>query len=190
MVYAIEEPVYSVLESNDRFEVRDYQPIIMVEVVVDASFEAAGNQAFGKLFRYISGANIGKDEVVATGATSSTQDEGVKIEMTAPVVQRPVGSDSYVLGFVLPARFSSLEDTPVPTDPDVSLRYVPARVVAVTRYSGTWSEDNYRAHETRLLKALEGSDWRPIGEPVYARYNSPYSLWFLRRNEVMIELSG
>jgi len=60
--------------------------------------------------------------------------------------------------------------------------------MAVKQYSGTWSQDNYEEHETQLLKALKADDVKIIGEPMFARYNSPFSLWFLRRNEVMIEV--
>jgi hypothetical protein len=110
--------------------------------------------------------------------------------MTAPVAQEARGeaADTYVLSFVMPSRYT-LETLPEPLDPRAHLRAVPARLMAAHRYSGRWTEANYRDQETALLKAVEVAGLRPIAAPVYARYNSPFSLPFLRRNEVLVEVA-
>jgi hypothetical protein len=110
--------------------------------------------------------------------------------MTAPVAQEARGeaADTYVLSFVMPSRYT-LETLPEPVDPRVHLRAVPARLVAARRYRGRWTEANYREQERALLQALEAAGLRAVAAPVYARYNSPFSLPFLRRNEVLVEVA-
>jgi len=84
----------------------------------------------------------------------------------------------------------SLDSLPVPLDSRVLLREESAKLMAVRSYSGRWSEANYRENESRLLAAVEKAGLTPVAPPAYARYNSPFSLWFLRRNETMVEVRG
>ena len=115
-----------------------------------------------------------------------------KMAMTAPVTQRSKGSggsDTFVLSFVMPSGYS-LDSLPVPLDPRVLLREEPAKLMAVRSYSGRWTEANYRENESLLLAAVEKAGLTPVAAPVYARYNTPFSLPFLRRNEAMVEVSG
>jgi hypothetical protein len=77
---------------------------------------------------------------------------------------------------------------PKPTNPDIRLVQRPERVMAVHRYSGTWSEERYAEHEQILLEALAIDRVQTKGVPVFARYNAPFTPWFLRRNEIMIEI--
>ncbi len=83
----------------------------------------------------------------------------------------------------------TLETLPRPTDSRVRLRRIDARVMAARTYSGTWSEARYREHERALLQAVRAAGLQPVGLPVFARYNSPFTLWFLRRNEVLVEVA-
>jgi hypothetical protein len=55
-------------------------------------------------------------------------------------------------------------------------------------YSGFWSESNYLENHARLMGWVAVQKLKIKGEPIYARYNSPFSLWFLRRNEILIEV--
>lgn len=167
---AYEEPEYRVVATYPEFEVRRYAPYVVAETSVEGPFAEVGNQAFRRLFAYISEDN---------------RPQG-KIAMTAPVIQQPTGK-RYRFAFVMPSG-STIETLPSPINNEVVLKNVPARTMAVRRYSGTWSEERYRANEAALLKALEREGLRALGEPVFARYNAPFSLWFLRRNEVLVEL--
>ena len=69
-------------------------------------------------------------------------------------------------------------------------REEPAKLMAIHCYTGTWSQSNYREHESLLLAAVGKAGLRPVNAPVDPRYNSPFSLWFLRRNEVMVEVEA
>ncbi len=183
---AIEEPAYRILRQTPDFELRRYAPRLLAEVEVRGGFDEVGGEAFRILAGYIFGDNQGEAKIEMT-APVSQQPAGTRIEMTAPVSQQQGGTarETYVVSFVMPARFS-LETLPVPINPRVRLREQPAQLMAVRRYSGSWSESRYRDHETRLLETVRAAGLTPVGEPIYARYNSPFSLPFMRRNEVMI----
>lgn len=106
--------------------------------------------------------------------------------MTAPVGQQATGSQ-WAVSFMMPATYT-MDTLPAPDDPAIHLREVPARRMAVVRYSGTWSEKGYQRHKSALEAWMESRKLRAAGEPVWARYNPPFTPWFLRRNEVLIPL--
>jgi hypothetical protein len=183
---AVEEASYTLVEQDGAMEIRDYDAQIVAEVVVDDSFEDAGDRAFNKLFRYISGANSTRGEIAMT-APVSQQKQGEKIAMTAPVGQRDTGR-GWAVSFMMPAEYT-MESLPRPTDPAVELRAVPPFRAAVVRYSGFWSERRYREHLADLGAWLQARGLEPAGEPVWARYNAPFTPWFMRRNEIVIPLA-
>jgi hypothetical protein len=189
---AIEEPKYEVVKTYPDFELRRYAPYLVAETEVSGDFDEVGNKAFRVLAAYIFGENRAQEkmEMTATVNQRPVAEEGEKMAMTAPVTQRPKGGadpDTYVLSFVMPSGYT-LDTLPEPLNPQVRLREEPAKLMAVRGYSGRWTQANYREHESQLLAAVERAELTPIGVPVYARYNSPFSLWFLRRNEVMVEV--
>jgi hypothetical protein len=87
----------------------------------------------------------------------------------------------------MPQKYT-LETLPVPDDSKVQLRQVPARKVAVYPYSGSWSESRYAEKLLSFKNDLKTDKVRTIGEPSLARYNSPFQIWFLRRNEIWLEI--
>lgn len=186
---AIEIPQYRVLEQEGSYELREYSSYLIAETEVEAGFMNAGNIAFGRLFRYISGANTSRTEIAMTAPVEqSTPGEGEKIAMTAPVEQATVDG-VYRVGFIVPRKFTR-DSVPKPTDPRVTIREVPARTVAVWRYSGRWTEENFREHERELraLLARKGLRTVPGDSAIIARYDAPFMPWFMRRNEVLIPL--
>lgn len=193
---AIEEPSYQVVHEYPDFELRRYQPQLLAEVQLDGRFDKVGGDAFRILADYIFGNNQAADKIAMTApvmqrpSAGDEAEEGTRIEMTAPVTQRAAeaATGEFIISFVMPQRFT-LETIPRPKDPRVKLRQQPARLLAVLRYSGGWDASRYRAHEARLLEAVRDAGLTPVGAPIYARYNSPFSLPFLRRNEVMVEVA-
>jgi hypothetical protein len=167
---AIEEPSYEVLLETKHYEVRRYAPYIVAEVDVDDDFRRAGNSAFSVLAGYIFGDNASQQ----------------KMNMTAPV-ESAMSDGPYTYSFVMERKYT-MESLPKPTNPDVRLVHRPGRVMAVHRYSGSWSEERYEEHEKILLDALATDRVGVLGPPVFARYNAPYTPWFLRRNEIMVEI--
>lgn len=163
-----EEPQFEVVEKFDDFEVRHYRNRIVARTTVDSDFDEAGEQAFPRLADYIS---------------------DHRIAMTIPVSQRPAGSspDAFEVEFGMPAAFA-IEDLPQPADDRVELERVPERMVAALSYRGDWGRDRYDRHETELLAGLAREGLRPVAEPTWARYSSPLMVWFLRRNEILVEV--
>lgn len=180
---AIEKAEYEVIEEYGDFEIRLYQAQILAETTVETDFDDAGNQAFRRLFNYISGANKARSKIAMT-APVSQQASSRKIAMTAPVVQEKSDA-AWNVAFLVPSSYS-WENVPLPTDDRVRLRQVPERLMAALRFSGTWSEDRFRGHETELLNLLEKEGFEPSGETVFARYDPPFKPWFMRRNEILI----
>jgi hypothetical protein len=187
-VPAYEEPVFELVATFDDVEIRRYQPFVVAEVRIDGAFEDTGNRAFNVLFAYISGANHGAVEMDMTAPVMQVPVTGQVLGTTAPLLQTSAADGSaHLVSFALPARFD-LTTAPRPTDPRVRLREVPARLMAALRYSGFWSERNFREHEARLLAAVRAQGHEPASATEWARYDSPFTPWFLRRNEVLVEV--
>ena len=185
---AIEQPEYTVVRQDGAFELRRYAPYLLAETEVESGFMEAGNVAFGRLFRYISGDNTTRTEIAMTAPVEQAR-RGEKIAMTAPVEQAREGG-VYRVAFVVPRKFNR-DTVPRPTDPRVRIREVPARSIAAWRYSGRWTEENFREHERELrgkLAAL-GLKAEPGDSAIIARYDAPFMPWFMRRNEVLVPLT-
>lgn len=183
----VEEPPYERLKEDGSFELREYPSIVVAQTTVDASMEEAGGEAFQRLFGYISGENGGEADISMTSPVTQTR-SSEEISMTAPVGQRK-SDDGWVVSFVMPESYT-LETLPKPTNPDVTLRKVPPRRVAVIRYSGTWSAKRYRTHLEKLQTWVSENSLEVTDEPIWARYNPPFMPWFLRRNEIMIPVAS
>jgi len=181
--HAIEEPDYEVVRKLDQVEVRQYAPHVVAEVVLNVNADEAGNRAFPILAGYIFGKNRGEKKFAMTAPVTQTA-VPVKMDMTAPVTQSAVAGGTRVQ-FVLP-KGVTLESAPEPLDPRVQLRLVPAGQWAVIRYSGTWSRSNYDEHLSLLEATLAKAGVATHGEPVLARYNAPFTPWFMRRNEIWL----
>jgi len=184
---ATEEPSYEVVQQLDGAEVRRYAPYVVAEVLVAGTAEQAGSEAFPILAGYIFGRNKGARKFDMTAPVTQAA-VPVELEMTAPVTQAPAPG-GYVVQFVLP-KGVTLASAPEPIDPRVQLREVPGGRVAAIRYSGFWSQANFDEHLGKLQAALRAAQLRWTGEPILARYNPPFTPWFLRRNEVWLTLEA
>ena len=182
-VMAIEEARFTVLERDKEFELRQYEPQIVAETLVEGNFEEVGNQGFRRLFDYISGNNQ-KTQSIPMTAPVTQEVGGEKIPMTAPVGQERTG-EKWRITFLMPLHYT-MEELPIPLDPNIGLKIIPGRLMATIRYSGTWSKKNFQENETQLLAWIAQHGLKPVGEPVWARYNPPFTPWFMRRNEVLI----
>jgi hypothetical protein len=192
---AIEQPAYRVERTYEDFEIRTYPPYLVAETETSGNRGEAANEGFRRLAAYIFGNNRVQAKLAMTAPV--TQAAATRIAMTAPVTQVETdrggvgdgaGEGKWVIQFAMPSPFT-LETLPVPLDPAIRLREMPARRLAVLRYSGSWSEARYEEHLRRLRQALAREDLTAVGEPVWARYDPPFKPWFLRTNEILLELA-
>jgi hypothetical protein len=165
-----EQQPYEVVAELEGFELRRYPAHLVAEVEVGGPFEVAGNLAFPRLARFIGGHNRA----------------GSKVAMTAPVVQeQDPRSRRSVVGFVMPADLEE-QDLPEPTDPGLRTRAVPAQTAAALSFSGPWLGRRFDRRAQQLLAAVEAAGLEVTGPVRYARFDPPWTPWFLRRNEVVV----
>lgn len=167
---ATPEPRYQVELKDGPFEVRRYAPRVVAETRVDGGLREAGNRGFRRLAGYIFGGNHGR----------------VKVAMTAPVGARAAGG-GWVIAFTMPAAHT-LDTLPAPADPTVALRRAGELRVAVLRGRGRWTEARFAALEARLRGWITKNGLRAVGDAELERYDPPWTLPPLRRNEVWIEV--
>lgn len=180
---AIDEPSYTIVTKDGRIEVRRYAAYVVVETVEQAAdMDAASTAGFRKLFKYISGGNTARTEISMTAPVTAERSQS--IPMTAPVVVQST-EGGYTIGFVMPKEYTA-STTPTPNDSTLRIREVPARTVAVIRFSGRWTEENFSERQQELTAWMGAHALRPIAPPMIARYDPPIMPWFLRRNEVQI----
>ena len=157
-----EEPYYLVLKTlEEGIEIREYDPQIRA-----TSQMGQENRSFGVLAEYIFGHN----------------ERNERIGMTAPVV-----TNMDQMSFIMPERFN-LESLPKPLSAQIKIDVVQKARVAVIRFSGFSSPKKSDEEAEKLLMVLKNNGIEIEGEPFLMRYNPPWTLPFLRRNEVAIKV--
>lgn len=170
----VEEPAYELTKTIGSVELRRYGALVIAKVD-----ESGGDvDGFNILFNYISGKNRQSKKVPMTAPVLSES-----IEMTAPVL-----SDASSIAFILPANYTA-ETAPIPADPRVRIITIPERVVAVLRFSGRWSEGAFRKKSKELLGEVAKAGLATKGGVFTMLYNPPFTPWFMRRNEVGVEVA-
>lgn len=183
---AIEQPKYVVTLKDGDYEVRRYAPYIVAEVVVTGDQGQAVQQGFRKLAGYIFGGNAGRQKIAMT-APVAQKPAGEKIAMTSPVTQTPNGQGSWTVQFMMPPSYT-LQSLPKPNDPDIRFRVEPGREMAVLQFSGVARDRSYKERTQDLRKWASARGIAVKGDAVLAQYDPPWTLWFMRRNEVMLEI--
>jgi hypothetical protein len=184
IVSNVEQPKYQVVESTGNIEIRDYAPMIVAEAEVAGDRRNAIGKGFRIIADYIFGNNTSAQKVPMTAPV--TQQGSEKIAMTAPVTQQGDGN-IWRVRFVMPSSYT-MEALPKPKNPAVKLKEIGAKRYAVIRFSGMSGEDNLERRTVELNAFISAKNLTPLSAPTYAFYNPPWTLPFLRRNEVMFEI--
>lgn len=199
-VMAIEEPKYEVLLTDGVYEIRKYAPYLVAETLVEGDMDEASSKGFRLIADYIFGnnqaASSSTSEKIAMTAPVTLEPQSVKIAMTAPVTLEPQQdavnmqtAKQWMVKFVMPSQYT-LASIPKPKNKAVSLKEISSTYFVVLKYSGFNTQSKVQA------KSLEASDWtrkknlKILGAPQLSRYDPPWTLPMLRRNEIMIEVAA
>ena len=183
---AVEEPAFRSVLHEGAFEVRDYPALMVAEVTVSGDQKEAASKGFRLLAGYIFGGNKRRQSIAMTAPVAQAP-TSEKIAMTAPVTQIQSAGE-WVVRFTMPSAYS-MEKLPEPNDPKVHLRALPPTRFAVLQFSGVASKDNVAAKTAELEKLTGTHHLRAIGPASLAQYDPPWTLWFMRRNEVMLPVA-
>ena len=177
-----ETPNYDVVDRIGDVAIRRYSARLAADTIVDTpDVIEARRQGFKRLAGYIFGDNTAQTKIAMTAPVAQSTEQ---IEMTAPVSQTRT-DNGWRIRFFLPSRFDQAS-APKPTDDRIVLQELPPETFAVLRFSNSRGESAVREHIATLENTLSGSRWQPSGAPVAWFYDPPWTLPFLRRNEVAI----
>ena len=183
---AVEEPAFKIVLHESAFEIRDYPALVVAEVTVGGDQKEAAGEGFRLLAGYIFGGNKRRQSIAMTAPVAQSP-ASEKIAMTAPVTQIQSAGE-WVVRFTMPSAYS-LETLPEPNDPKVHLRILAPARFAVLQFSGLARQDDVAAKTVELEKLAGTHHLRAIGPASLAQYDPPWTLWFKRRNEVMIPVA-
>lgn len=181
---ATEKPDYTIVQSAEDVEIRDYPKMLLAEVTVTGDRDRAANKGFRKLAAFIFGDNQVQSKIAMTSpVTQMPKSESKSISMTAPVVQTPSEDGFWKINFMMPSKYT-MDTLPLPTDPDIRIfESAPYRTISL-RFSGRSSKKNIRKHQEMLSAYLETNGIAVLSGPEYAFYDAPFVPPMFRRNEV------
>jgi hypothetical protein len=182
----VEKPDYTVTVSKNNIEIREYSPMITASVRVSGERKEAIRKGFRLVADYIFGNNTTNTKIAMTAPVQ--QQENQKIDMTAPVQQQLDGG-AWEISFVMPKEYS-IDTLPTPSNPEVTLLELASKKFLVIKFSGRNTDSNVEEYTTQLEKFALDNFIKTVGLPKYAFYNPPWTLPFLRRNEVMLEIAS
>ena len=184
---ATEEPEFTSILREGDFELRQYPALVVAEVSVAGTSDQASNAGFRLLAGYIFGGNTRREKLPMTSPVVQSKANSESIPMTAPVIQ-VADKDRWTVQFVMPSN-QTMATLPIPNDKRVHLRQLPPSRFAVVRFSGLAGADDVTNQTAALREFISRQRLNAVGSAALARYNPPWTLWFMRRNEVMIPVS-
>jgi effector-binding domain-containing protein len=180
------EPDYEVLNDYQHIQIRKYPPLVIVQTEVNEDYKESSSQGFNRLAGYIFGNNKNDQKMTMTAPVFQEQ-ESTRLAMTVPVIEQK-NHQIWLMAFVLPQKYSSAATAPKPLDADVLIKEIPSKKVAVIKYSGSLSEQGIEEKSEELKNWLLKKGFKPISNSRSAAYDPPWTLPFLRRNEVHIDI--
>jgi hypothetical protein len=187
---ATEEPKFSIIEKSEPFELRAYAPQLIAEVKVEGDLDTASSQGFRLIAAFIFGQNQVSEKIAMTVPVGIETSQSTKIAMTVPVgieasKDSAKGINQWVFSFVMPSEYT-IATLPKPINPLVTIRELPAQKRAAITFSGFYNDAKVLEKTKALEEWIKSKQWQAIGSPQFARYNPPWSIPFMRRNEILI----
>jgi hypothetical protein len=162
-----ESPNYEVIKKENNFELRRYEAF-STSAVIEANL--SGRSGFGLLFGYISGKNKKQE----------------KMSMTIPVMNE-YSNNTMTMEFVIPKKYHT-NDIPMPSIPEIEIKHYPEQDIAAFRFSGLVNEKKVAKNIDKLSQWIKEINLEAETYYHLARYNSPITLPFLRKNEILIKI--
>lgn len=184
-IRGIESPAYTVEKSGDVYELRHYDSMIVATTTVTGDYDASLNEGFRRIAAYIFGDNTLQQEIAMTTPVT-TESNSQSISMTTPVISTQ-STEDYEISFVMPAQYT-MDSLPLPNDSRVRIELLPTRTIGVLCFSGLTPESRVLEKKQELLEALSADALETVGTPSMAYYNPPFTPFFMRKNEVWIEI--
>ena len=175
---SVEEPNATTVLRDGDFQLRDYPALTVAEVRVTGSQWGAANRGFRLLAAYIFGANARQQKIAMTAPV---------IQQRLPVDERPSVSqdgDAWIVRFIMPEGFAPAT-LPPPEDEAIRLLALPPARTALVAFSGWALPYAVRGETARLEQWMQQRSLQPAGPPALAQYDPPWTIWFLRRNEII-----
>ena len=201
---ATEEPNYTVLSKTENFELRRYESQLVAQTWVSGDQDAASRAGFKILADYIFGNNTapsGESSKISMTAPVAMQfeakqsttkkndsNESQKIAMTAPVSikqEQQQNDGKWRVQFTMPSKYT-MQTLPKPNNPDITIIEVPPQTYGVIKFSGLAGSEKVAVKTVELQSWMQTQKLTLTGTPELARYNPPWTLPFMRRNEIMI----
>ncbi len=181
-----EGPKYKVLVKQGDFEIRQYSSYIVAKTTVKGNYSDSSSEAFRILAGYIFGKNKEKNKIAMTSPVEMEQ-KSLQIAMTSPVEMNQ-SEDQFTMKFSMPSQYS-MEDLPEPLDKRIEFEKVEEKIIASHQFSWFSSESRVKSKADELYKWInQNKNYNAEKNHTYAGYNPPWTIPFLRRNEVHIEL--
>ena len=187
----IEEPRYKVVSTTNEYEIREYESYIIAETTIKNARDSndAANKGFPIIANYIFGNNTKADKIAMTTPVNTEQGVSEKIAMTAPVNTQQENSDGvYRISFIMPSKYT-LETLPQPNDKRVVINEIPVHTMAVKSYSWSNSEKKVEKLKKEFIEKLSNESITIVGTPLVSRYNPPFTIPFMLRNEIQIKVT-
>jgi effector-binding domain-containing protein len=182
----VEQADYTVLQSMNGYEIREYPAHIVAQTTVQGAQREAMSTGFRIVAGYIFGANTKKESIAMT-APVVAEKSSESIAMTAPVVATTEG-DSQVISFGMPRSYT-MDTLPTPTDSRVKIVTIPAKKYAVLQFSWYRTDARVKQMQEKLRALLTRDGITAHGAPAYAGYNAPWTPPWMNRNEVLVDIT-
>lgn len=181
---ATEEPSYRVITQSEPFEIRQYPPLIVAQVEVPGDLSEASSAGFRLIANYIFGNNIS----VRDGGLTTAEPVPEKIAMTVPVIaEGKADKKTWLIQFVMPKQYT-MDTLPKPNNPQVKLVPIGPQKLAVIRFTGFVGDEKVQEKTAELMAWIQSKNEVVSGNPRLARYNPPWSIPWMRRNEILIPI--
>ncbi len=184
----IESALQSMVLSGN-IELRRYESMLSAEVTLEGDYKGIQNDAFRILAGYIFGDNVknnqSESEKISMTTPVTIEPASEEIAMTAPVTIEPAGEGKkWTMRFTMPSKYTR-ETLPTPKDERIKIKEIKGYDALAYRFSWFFGKDDLEKYSAVLKTHADKNQTKLMGLPYSAVYNSPFTLPFLRRNEVL-----